>query len=64
MSFKDRSDAGRRLAAAVMGYIDQQPVVRSVGPPGGVTFPLVKMAGHELNDGRMRCFSAHMSSLT
>ena len=27
MSFKDRSDAGRKLAAAVMEYKDQQPVV-------------------------------------
>jgi putative phosphoribosyl transferase len=35
MSFKDRSDAGRRLAAAVMGYKDQQPVVLAL-PRGGV----------------------------
>lgn len=35
MSFKDRSDAGRRLAAAVMGYKDQQPVILAL-PRGGV----------------------------
>jgi putative phosphoribosyl transferase len=35
MSFRDRSDAGRRLAAAVMGYKDQQPVVLAL-PRGGV----------------------------
>ena len=35
MSFKDRSDAGRKLAAAVMEYKDQQPVVLAL-PRGGV----------------------------
>ena len=35
MSFKDRADAGRKLAAAVMEYKDQQPVVLAL-PRGGV----------------------------
>jgi putative phosphoribosyl transferase len=35
MSFKDRCDAGRKLAAALAGYKDQQPVVLAL-PRGGV----------------------------
>jgi predicted phosphoribosyltransferase len=35
MPFKDRSDAGRKLAAALAGYKDQQPVVLAL-PRGGV----------------------------
>jgi predicted phosphoribosyltransferase len=35
MSFKDRSDAGRKLAAALAGYKDQQPVILAL-PRGGV----------------------------
>ncbi len=35
MSFKDRSDAGRKLAKALAGYKDQQPVVLAL-PRGGV----------------------------
>lgn len=33
--FKDRSDAGRQLAAALLGYRDEQPVVLAL-PRGGV----------------------------
>jgi len=35
MSFKDRSDAGRKLAVALVAYKDQQPVVLAL-PRGGV----------------------------
>jgi putative phosphoribosyl transferase len=35
MSFKDRSDAGRQLAAALASYKDQQPVILAL-PRGGV----------------------------
>ena len=35
MSFKDRSDAGRQLAAALASYKDQQPVIFAL-PRGGV----------------------------
>ena len=35
MPFKDRSDAGRKLAAAPAGYKDQQPVILAL-PRGGV----------------------------
>ena len=35
MPFEDRSDAGRRLAAALAGYRDQQPVILAL-PRGGV----------------------------
>jgi len=35
MSFKDRSEAGRKLAAALAGYKDQQPVILAL-PRGGV----------------------------
>ena len=35
MSFKDRSHAGRKLAAALAGYKDQQPVILAL-PRGGV----------------------------
>ena len=35
MSFKDRSDAGRKLAAALGGYKDQRPVILAL-PRGGV----------------------------
>lgn len=35
MSFKDRSDAGRKLAAALAGYKHQQPVILAL-PRGGV----------------------------
>jgi putative phosphoribosyl transferase len=35
MSFKDRSDAGRKLAAALVQYKDQQPVILAL-PRGGV----------------------------
>ena len=35
MSFKDRSDAGRRLATALAGYKDQRPVILAL-PRGGV----------------------------
>ena len=35
MSFKDRSDAGRKLAAALASYKDQQPVILAL-PRGGV----------------------------
>jgi predicted phosphoribosyltransferase len=35
MPFKDRSDAGRKLAAALAGYKDQQPVILAL-PRGGV----------------------------
>jgi predicted phosphoribosyltransferase len=35
MSFKDRTDAGRRLAEALAGYRDQSPVVFAL-PRGGV----------------------------
>ncbi|MGZ5903946.1 MAG: phosphoribosyltransferase [Reyranella sp.] len=35
MSFKDRSDAGRRLAAALASYKDQRPVILAL-PRGGV----------------------------
>ena len=35
MPFKDRSDAGRKLAAALAKYTDQQPVVLAL-PRGGV----------------------------
>ncbi len=35
MSFKNRSDAGRKLAKALAGYKDQQPVILAL-PRGGV----------------------------
>ncbi len=35
MSFKNRSDAGRRLAAALAGYKDRRPVILAL-PRGGV----------------------------
>lgn len=35
MSFRDRTDAGQRLAAALIGYRSQQPVVLAL-PRGGV----------------------------
>jgi putative phosphoribosyl transferase len=35
MSFKDRSDAGRKLAKALAGYKDQRPVILAL-PRGGV----------------------------
>src|ERR1700737_731057 len=35
MSFKDRSDAGRKLALALRGYKNRQPVVLAL-PRGGV----------------------------
>jgi putative phosphoribosyl transferase len=35
MSFKDRSDAGRKLAKALAGYKDQEPVILAL-PRGGV----------------------------
>lgn len=35
MPFEDRTDAGRRLATALMSYLDQQPVVLAL-PRGGV----------------------------
>ncbi len=35
MAFKDRADAGRRLAAALERYKDRQPVVLAL-PRGGV----------------------------
>ena len=35
MSFRDRSDAGRRLAKALAGYKDRQPVILAL-PRGGV----------------------------
>jgi len=35
MAFKNRSDAGRKLAAALSGYKDQQPVILAL-PRGGV----------------------------
>jgi predicted phosphoribosyltransferase len=35
MPFKDRADAGRKLAVALAGYKDQQPVVLAL-PRGGV----------------------------
>jgi predicted phosphoribosyltransferase len=35
MSFKDRTEAGRKLAAALAGYKDQQPVILAL-PRGGV----------------------------
>ncbi len=35
MPFKDRSDAGRKLAKALAGYKDQQPVILAL-PRGGV----------------------------
>lgn len=35
MSFKDRSDAGRKLAKALAGYKNQQPVILAL-PRGGV----------------------------
>jgi predicted phosphoribosyltransferase len=35
MSFKNRSDAGRKLAKALLGYKDQQPVILAL-PRGGV----------------------------
>ena len=35
MSFRDRSDAGRKLAKALAGYKDQQPVILAL-PRGGV----------------------------
>ena len=35
MLFNDRSDAGRKLAAALVGYGDQQPVILAL-PRGGV----------------------------
>jgi putative phosphoribosyl transferase len=35
VSFKDRSDAGRKLAAVLTSYNDQQPVVLAL-PRGGV----------------------------
>jgi putative phosphoribosyl transferase len=35
MSFKDRADAGRRLAEALAGYKDQKPVILAL-PRGGV----------------------------
>jgi predicted phosphoribosyltransferase len=35
MSFRDRSDAGRRLAKALAGYRDRQPVILAL-PRGGV----------------------------
>ena len=35
MSFKDRPDAGRQLAAALASYMDQQPVILAL-PRGGV----------------------------
>jgi predicted phosphoribosyltransferase len=35
MSFKDRADAGRSLAAALSGYKDQQPAILAL-PRGGV----------------------------
>ena len=36
MPFKDRSDAGRKLAKALAGYKEQQPVILAL-PRGGVT---------------------------
>jgi putative phosphoribosyl transferase len=35
MPFKDRSDAGRKLAKALAGYKDQHPVILAL-PRGGV----------------------------
>ena len=35
MNFKDRLDAGRRLATALAGYKDQRPVILAL-PRGGV----------------------------
>ena len=35
LPFKDRTDAGRRLAAALAGYKDQNPVILAL-PRGGV----------------------------
>jgi len=36
MPFKNRSDAGRKLAKALAGYKEQQPVILAL-PRGGVT---------------------------
>jgi putative phosphoribosyl transferase len=35
MPFKDRADAGRKLAVALAGYKDQHPVILAL-PRGGV----------------------------
>src|SRR5580693_9143857 len=36
MPFKDRADAGRKLASALAGYKDEQPVLLAL-PAGGVS---------------------------
>jgi putative phosphoribosyl transferase len=36
MPFKDRADAGRKLARALAGYKDEQPVLLAL-PRGGVS---------------------------
>ncbi len=36
MAFKNRCDAGRKLAKALAGYVEQQPMVLAL-PRGGVT---------------------------
>lgn len=46
MPFKDRSDAGRKLAAALAGYKDQQPVILAL-PRGGV--PVAEEVAAALN---------------
>jgi putative phosphoribosyl transferase len=46
MPFKDRSDAGRRLAAALANYKDQQPVILAL-PRGGV--PVAAKVADALN---------------